>query len=175
MVVSSLNDATHLAVPIGLTMNWVDEHDHRIKGSRGGGLFTAVCPAGFVALGSVALYRDDILTTNVTVSDFPRLRCVAKDFAKPVPAADLKLLWDDHGSRIDFSGSVWSTEVTFNQSGSVISMPSVAGQSTSYSAPSDAWTLDPSMVCAPTPRGSVFDLMGLCWRNDSFSCDAPVR
>eukprot|EP00750_Incisomonas_marina_P007646 INCI15019.2.p1 GENE.INCI15019.2~~INCI15019.2.p1 ORF type:complete len:838 (+),score=117.03 INCI15019.2:61-2514(+) len=146
VVVSSLNDATHLAVPIGLTMNWVDEHDHRIKGSRGGGLFTAVCPAGFVALGSVALYRDDILTTNVTVSDFPRLRCVAKDFAKPVPAADLKLLWDDHGSRIDFSGSVWSTEVTFNQSGSVISMPSVAGQSTSYSAPSDAWTLDPSMV-----------------------------
>ena len=104
-----------LAKPIGFTQNWVDVHDDRVKGSKGGGLFTPVCPDGFVALGSVALYRQDIATNdNVTTDDFPRLRCVAEALALKVPAANLTLVWDDHGSRMDECGTVWNNGEHFD-------------------------------------------------------------
>ena len=92
-------------------------------------------------------YRDDILTANITVADFPNFRCVSSSLTVPVAVANLSQIWNDHGSGCDYDGSVWSTDFTLNvpSVNKTISGPIFAGLNNSYDAP-QAFILDTSKI-----------------------------
>jgi hypothetical protein len=138
-----------LVKPTAITVNWTNKKGTGTHGSQDGGLFTPVCPDGYGSLGSVGLYHE-ILTSVITPSDFPTLRCVHTSFLKKF-SGSLRQLWNDHGSGCDLSGSAWSQPgVTLNKQS--VELPFIAGASNSYDAPVEKYTLDLSKVTiAPKP------------------------
>eukprot|EP00937_MAST-01D_sp_MAST-1D-sp2_P007861 g7861.t1 len=147
VVRATIDDPDAVARPVAMAMNWTNKKGLSTHGSRDGGLFTPVCPAGYAALGSVAIYHE-ILKSTITPSNFPDLYCVRTAYTKSLAAADLTSAWTDNGSGCTYSGSVWTQPNT--------SMPFFAGASSSYDAPSGLATLDLSKVkVVADPAGCV--------------------
>jgi hypothetical protein len=94
------DSAADIALPINMSRNWNDAGSH---GSQDGSLYTPVCPPGFAALGSVAIYKSD--STLAKPSDFPSLRCVASKFTMPYTGAALKEVWDCKNSATKCRGN----------------------------------------------------------------------
>eukprot|EP01052_Picozoa_sp_SAG31_P055906 SAG31_NODE_15701_length_742_cov_1.157076_1_plen_99_part_10 len=89
------DDPTALAAPLAMQMNWNTMLGSTSKGTSGG-VYTAVCPSDYVAMGSVAI-EHDILKSNITPADFPSLRCVKSKYTVTAPAPvgqKLSLVWN---------------------------------------------------------------------------------
>ena len=153
-------DPDALARPTSMALNWNNkETANTTHGSLDGGLYTPVCPTGYVALGSVGTYHK-ILESDPTPADFPDLACVRERYTVPLGAANLTQVWNDHGSGIAMAGSVWTQPPLTEGVNATVSMPMWAGQD-SYDAPAGGHTLD--------GRNAGLALVGYV-----ATCDAPA-
>jgi|EP01043_Picozoa_sp_COSAG02_P038800 hypothetical protein len=98
-------DPQALAKPTSLALNWNTLLHGKNKGTSGG-VYTAVCPSGYAALGSVAIRHDVSKPDEITPALFPNLRCLKKKYLKA--GAQLKLLWDSKPTLYDTPSSVWT-------------------------------------------------------------------
>ena len=98
-------DPQALAEPTSLALNWNTLLHGKSKGTSGG-VYTAVCPAGYAALGSVAIKHDISKPHEITPALFPNLRCLKKKYLKP--GGQLRLLWDSKPTIFDTPCSVWT-------------------------------------------------------------------
>jgi hypothetical protein len=158
---ATADDPDALVAPTSMTLNWNDKKGTSTHGSKDGGLYTPECPTGYVALGSVGVYAD-VLHVDVTPDNFPDLKCIKKSYTVALPSSSLTNIWTDHGSGCDLSGSVWTQPtVTDPNTEYVGHMPWFAGESDSYDAPTDKYTLDTS-----NPQ--------ISWFGDDPTCDPPA-
>ena len=131
LVRAGADDPAALAVPTALTLNWSWRCRGRCRGAiMTGGLFTAVCPTGYSALGSVGIYHTVGRGGSPTPADFPRLRCVKSAYVTAgCGADDLKMVWNDDHSQSDSNGTVWAQPaVTIGATAGVV-LPFLAGPS----------------------------------------------
>lgn len=158
------SDASALAKPTSLTLNWSNQiHGNATHGSAQGGLFTPVCPPGYVAMGSVAIYHEVVPAASVpTVADFPALRCVKAAYTREGAApSNLTLVWDDDGSGCDFSGTVWS-QPPMVLDGHAVTLPFLAGpKDVAHGAP-------------PSPAAVLATASAAVSRVPSTSCVVPA-
>jgi hypothetical protein len=75
-------DPQALAEPTSLALNWNTLLHEKSKGTSGG-VYTAVCPAGYAALGSVAIKHDISKPHEITTALCPHLRCLKKTYLTP--------------------------------------------------------------------------------------------
>ena len=97
-----LQDAEAVAAPTNLTLAWSTG-----AGATAAAFYTPVCPTGYGALGSVALFL--VGKEPPTVASFPQLRCVKSKYLVPLAPAELKQVWSSKGSKHSpTGGSVWA-------------------------------------------------------------------
>ena len=101
-------DPQALAKPTSLTLNWNSLLHGKSIGSSGG-VYTAVCPAGYAALGSVGIEHNLSNPHEITPALVPNLRCLKQKYLKP--GGQLQLVWASKPNHFDTPCSVWTQPV----------------------------------------------------------------
>lgn len=108
LVAMAGTDARALARPIGMTLNWDTHKTVLVDGSASAaasetsGIFTPACPAGYGAMGAVAVKNG---RAPVSASTFPTLMCVHQAYLVP-NTQPLTQIWAAPTSFTN-DGSVW--------------------------------------------------------------------
>ena len=89
-----------------MKINWNNMKRDNTTAGDPGGLYTPICPDGYVALGSVGLYIPNAMS-DPTPADFPDLYCVRAGYATPLNSSSLAQIWIDHGTGAILFGTVW--------------------------------------------------------------------
>ncbi|WP_295937628.1 Vps62-related protein [uncultured Xanthomonas sp.] len=90
-----------LSAPLGFTTVWECNGSGRPCKL---GIYSLQAPAGYIALGSIAVAD---FNTPPTLVDYPGLMCVREEFCQLVSLTKENLIWDDRDSGADSHVLVW--------------------------------------------------------------------
>jgi hypothetical protein len=141
-------DPHALAAPVSMELNWNSSQHGKSLGTSGG-VYTPVCPAGYAALGAVAIRHDIATPGEITPALFPSLRCVKATYLRAPRNEKLSLLWDSRPATFDTNCSVWNQPPQLcippncpgPKTGTLLQLPMLGGQQ-SFAAPTAWWELN---------------------------------